>query len=82
MLSITNHREAIKSHINDIFQSIIAALEKRHQELLKEVDVFALTKSSPLQTQLESLNELVSDIECVMSTCSNVSQHFFFQQSS
>ena len=76
MLSITNHREAIKSHINDIFQSIIAALEKSHQELLKEVDVFALTKSSPLQTQLESLNELVSDIECVMSTCSEASEEF------
>ena len=76
MLSITNRREAIKSHINDIFQSIIAALEKRHQELLKEVDVFALTKSSPLQTQLDSLNELVSDIECVMSTCSEASEEF------
>ena len=76
MLSITNRKEAIKSHINDIFQSIIAALEKRHQELLKEVDVFALTKSSPLQTQLESLNELVSDIECVMSTCSEASEEF------
>ena len=76
MLSITNRRESIKSHINDIFQSIIAALEKRHQELLKEVDVFALTKSSPLQTQLESLNELVSDIECVLSTCSEASQEF------
>ena len=76
MLSITNRREAIKSRINDIFQSIIAALEKHHQELLKEVDVFALTKSSPLQTQLESLNELVSNIECVMSTCSEASQEF------
>ena len=76
MLSITNCREAVKSHINDIFQSIIAALEKRHQELLKEVDVFALTKSSPLQTQLDSLNELVSDIECVMSTCSEASEEF------
>ena len=76
MLSITNHREVIKSHINDIFQSIIAALEKRHRELLKEVDVFALTKSSPLQTQLDSLNELVSDIECVMSTCSEASEEF------
>ena len=76
MLSITNRKETIKSHINDIFQSIIAALEKRQQELLKEVDVFALTKSSPLQTQLESLNELVSDIECVMSTCSEASQEF------
>ena len=76
MLSITNRREAIKSHINDIFQSIIAALEKRYQELLKEVNVSALTKSSPLQTQLESLNELVSDIECVMSTCSESSEVF------
>ena len=76
MLSITNRREAIKSHINDIFQSIIAALEKRHQELLKEVDVFALAKSSPLQTQLDSLNELVSDIEYVMSTCSEASEDF------
>ena len=76
MLSITKRSEAIKSHINDIFQSIIAALEKRHQELLKEVDVFTLTKSSPLQTQLESLNELVSDIECVMSTCSEASEEF------
>ena len=76
MLSITNRREVIKSHINDIFQSIIAALEKRHQELLKEVDVFALTKSSPLQTQLDSLNELVSDIDCVMSTCSEASEEF------
>ena len=76
MLSITNRKEAIKSHMNDIFQSIIAALEKRHQELLKEVDVFALTKSSPLQTQLESLNKLVSDIECVMSTCSEASEEF------
>ena len=76
MLSITNRREAIKGHINDIFQSIIAALEKRHQKLLKEVDVFTLTKSSPLQTQLESLNELVSDIECVMSTCSEASEEF------
>ena len=76
MLSITNRREVIKSHINDIFQSIIAALEKRHQELLKEVDIFAFTKSSPLQTQLDSLNELVSDIECVMSTCSEASEEF------
>ena len=76
MLSITNRRETIKSHINDIFQSIIAALVKRQQELLKEVDVFTLTKSSPLQSQLESLNELVSDIECVMSTCSEASQEF------
>ena len=25
MLSITNHREAVKSHISDIFQSIITA---------------------------------------------------------
>ena len=77
MLSITNRREAVKSHINDIFQSIIAALDKRRQELLKEVDVVALTKHHPLQTQLESLNELVSDIECVMSTCSEASQEFF-----
>ena len=76
MLSIANCREAIKSHINDIFHSIIAALEKRHQELLKEVDIFAFTKSSPLQTQLDSLNELVSDIECVMSTCSEASEEF------
>ena len=76
VLSITNYREAIKSHINDTFQSIIAALEKHHQELLKEVDVFALTKSSPLQSQLDSLNELVSDIECVMSTCSEASEEF------
>ena len=76
MLSITNRWETIKSHINNIFQSIIAALEKRHQELLKEVDVFALTKSNPLQTQLESLNKLVSNIECVMSTCSEASQAF------
>ena len=76
ILSITNRRETIKSHINDIFQSIIVALEKRQQELLKEVDVFTLTKCSPLQTQLESLNELVSNIECVMSTCSEASQEF------
>ena len=76
MLSVTNCREAVKSHINDIFQSVIAALEKRHQELLKEVDVFALTKSSALQSQLESLNELISDIECVLSTSSEVSQEY------
>ena len=44
MLSITNCRKAVKSHINDISQSIIAALEKHQQKLLKEVGVFAKTQ--------------------------------------
>ena len=66
--SVQIYKEQVKGEIDDVFQEISGALEKKRLELHKDLDSAAITKTTQLQLQKEGLESLSSAVQLAIDS--------------
>ena len=60
---VSVRKDELKRDIDQVFQEILSAIEKRRKDLLWEVDAMAVAKTTQLQIQREGLEKLIARIQ-------------------
>ena len=60
---VSVRKDELKRDIDQVFQEILSAIEKRRKDLLWEVDAMAVAKTTQLQIQKEGLEKLTAGIQ-------------------
>ena len=74
--SINSHVLSVRTEIEEAFSGVMAAVEKRKQELLAEAEGMAIAKKSRLQIQQEDLEKLSIDMRLALDTIQHSTQSY------
>ena len=74
--SINSHVLSVRREIEEAFSGIMAAVEKRKQEVLAEAEAMAVAKKSRLRIQQEDLERLSSAMRLALDTIQHCTQSY------